>query len=71
MQWLVLGLCWVQGWGLEFLEKPGVVGNHTDRARGLAFFSTTPEYHWKGSWGLRECIAEKGLIPYVGCVWVS
>jgi len=33
----------VQGWGLEFLEKPGVFGNHTDRARGLAFFSTTPE----------------------------
>ena len=48
-----------------------VAGNHTDRARGLAFFSITPEQHWKGMQGLRDCIAEKGLIPCVGCVWVS
>ena len=25
----------------------------------------------KGSQGLRDCEAEKGLIPGVGCVWVS
>ena len=31
------------GWGLDLLDKPGVFGSHTDRARGLAFFSTTPE----------------------------
>ena len=31
------------GMGLGLLDKPGVFGNHTDRARGLAFFSTTPE----------------------------
>ena len=24
----------------------------------------------KGSQGLRDCEAEKGLIPGVGCVWV-
>ena len=39
-----------------------VIGNHTDRARGMAFFSTTPEEHWKGSQGLRDCVTEKGLI---------
>ena len=52
------------------LDKPGVFGNHTDRTRGLAFFSTTPEYHWKGIQGLRDCVAEKGLIPCYGCVGV-
>ena len=30
------------GMGHVFLMKPSVFGNHTDRARGLAFFSTTP-----------------------------
>ena len=25
----------------------------------------------KGSQGLRDCEVEKGLIPGVGCVWVS
>ena len=48
-----------------------VIGNHTNRARGLDFFSTTPEEHWKGMQGLWDCVAEKGLIPCVGCVWVS
>ena len=70
MQWLVFRLCWEQGWGLGLLDNL-VIGNHTDRARGLAFFSTTPEEHWKGMQGLRDCVAEKGLIPCVGCVWVS
>ena len=68
----VVGLWTVLEWdeGLVCLINLGVFWSHTDRARGLAFFSTTPEYHWKGSQGLRECVAEKGLIPYVGCVWV-
>ena len=47
------------------------VGNHTDRARGLAFFSTTSGEQWKGMQGLRDCVAEKGPIPCAGCVWVS
>ena len=42
MQWLVFRLCREQGWGLVCLIKL-VAGNHTDRARGLAFFSITPE----------------------------
>ena len=40
MQWLVFELCWNQGWGLSFLDKLGVFGNHTDRARGMAFSTT-------------------------------
>ena len=44
------------------LDKPGAFGNHTDRASGLAFFSTIPEEHWKGDQGLRVCLVEKGLI---------
>ena len=41
----VVGLLTVLEWGrgLGLLDKPGVFGNHTDRARGLAFFSTTLE----------------------------
>ena len=51
------------------LEKIGV-WSHSDRVRLLAFFSTTPKEYWKGSQGLRDCEAEKGLIPGVGCVYV-
>ena len=41
----VVGLWTVLEWErrLGMLDKPGVFGNHIDRARGLAFFSTTPE----------------------------
>ena len=70
MQWLVFGLCREQGWGIGLLDKPSVFGNHTDIARGLDFFSTTPEWHWKGMHGLRDYVAEKGLIPFIGCVGV-
>ena len=44
------------------LDKPGVFGNHTNRARGMDLFSTTLEEHWKGGQGLRDFVAEKGLI---------
>ena len=44
------------------IDKPGVFGSHTDKARGLGFFSTTLEEHWNGGQGLRDCVAEKGLI---------
>ena len=43
MQWLVFGLCRKQGWGIGLLDKLGVFGKHTNRARGLDFFSTTPK----------------------------
>ena len=58
----------IEGW---VCLKNLVFGSHTDRVRSLAFFSTTPEEHWKGSQGLRDYEAEKGLIPGVGWVWVS
>ena len=37
--WTMLG----ENMGLGLLDKLGVFGNHTDRARGMDFFSTTPE----------------------------
>ena len=43
MQWLVFRLFLEWGWGISLLHNPSVFGNHTDRARGLAFFFTTPE----------------------------
>ena len=33
-----------------------------NRATEMDLFSTTPEWHWKGDQGVRDCIAEKGLI---------
>ena len=53
------------------LDKPGEFENYTDIARGIDFFSTTPEEHWKGIQGLRDYVVEKGPIPCFGCVWVS
>ena len=44
------------------LDKLHVFGNHTDRASGMDFFSTTLDEHWKGDHGLRDCVAKKGLI---------
>ena len=44
------------------LDKPGVFGNHTNRAKGSVFFSITPEQHWKGGQGLRDYVVEKGPI---------
>ena len=35
---------------------------------GLVFFFAHPEHHWKGRHILRDCVAEKGMLPCVGCV---
>ena len=69
----MVGLWTMLEWdeGLVYLINLGVFGSHTDGARWLAFFSTTPEEHWKGSHGLRDYEVEKGMIPGVGWVWVS
>ena len=42
--------------------------NLTDRSRGMVFFFANPELHWKGRHNLRDCVAEKGMLPCVGCV---
>ena len=49
------------------LEKTGV-WSHSDRVRLPNFFSTTLKSMGKGSQGLRDCEAKKGLILGVGCV---
>ena len=49
------------------LEKTGV-WSHSDRVRLLAFSPQPLKSIGKGSQGLRDCEAEKGLIPDVGHV---
>ena len=29
-----------------------------------------PEEHWKRRYSLRDCVVEKGILPYVGCVGI-
>ena len=55
--------------GLNWLDKPIVRRNLTDISRGLVFFSAHPELHWKGRHNLRDCVEEKGMLPFVG--WVD
>ena len=43
------------------LDIPDVFGNHTDRARGMDFFSTTPEEHWKGGSGPEGLCSREGI----------
>ena len=38
---------------------------------GLVFFFAHPEQHWNGRHSLRDGVAEKGMLPCVGCVDVS
>ena len=52
------------------LEKPGF-GSHTERVRWLDSSPQPQKITGKGSQGLRDYEADKGLIPGVGCVWVS
>ena len=35
---------------------------------GLVFFFAHLEEHWKGRHSSRECVAEKVMLPCVGCV---
>ena len=38
--------------------------------RGWLLFYAYPEEHWKGRYGLRDYVAEKGILPCVGCVGI-
>ena len=38
--------------------------------RGWLFFYAHPEEHCKGRYGLRDCVAVKGILPCVGCVGI-
>ena len=35
----------------------------------LIFYAHLVE-HWKGRYGLRDCVAVKGILPCVGCVGI-
>ena len=37
---------------------------------GWLIFYVHPEEHWKGRYGLRDCVAVKGIVPCVGCVGI-
>ena len=38
--------------------------------RASKILSAHPEEHWKGRYGLRECVAVKGILPCIGCVGI-
>ena len=44
---------------------------HRQIKRGWFFFFAHPEEHCNGRHILRDCVAEKGMLPYVGCVGVG
>ena len=38
--------------------------------KGWIFFCAHPEEHWKGRYGLRDCVAMNVILPCVGCVGI-
>ena len=70
MQWLVFGLCGVGMEGWVCLRNLGLGATQTELYGWIS--SPQPRKNTgKGSQGLRDCEAEKRLIPGVWCVWVS
>ena len=66
---LLLGLNQLGGeMGSNQLDKHSVRRNLIDISRGFFSFFAHPEYHWKGRHSLRDCVAQKGMLPFVGCV---
>ena len=53
---------------LNWLDKPSVGRNLTNRSRVVGFLLAHPEQHWKGRHSLGDYVAEKDLLPCVGCV---
>ena len=53
------------------LEKPGFGGATQTKLDGWLSSPQPLKSTRKESQGLRDCEAEKGLIPGVRCVWVS
>ena len=55
----------------NWLNKPSEERNLIDRSRqGWLSFHAHPEEHWKGRYGLKDCVALKGILPCVGCVCI-
>ena len=48
-------------------SKSGCYTSQID-LEGLVFFFARPEQHWNGRHSLRDYVAEKGMLPCVGCV---
>ena len=38
--------------------------------RDWILFYAHLEQHWKGRYGMTDCVAVKGILPYVGCVGI-
>ena len=56
-----------QGW----LDKPSEERNLKKIKRGQLSFYAHLEEHWKGRYGMRDCVAVKGILPCVGCVGIE
>ena len=52
------------------IDKPSVEGTSRKDKSGWWKISTHPEEHQKGRHSPRDCMAEKGMLPSIGCVGV-
>ena len=60
------------GRGENQLDKPSVERNHKKRSREVGYsFLHIQKSIERGRHSLRDYVAEKGMLPYVGCVGVG
>ena len=52
----------------NWLDKPIEERNLSKDQRGWLLFYAHLREHWNGRYGLRDCVAVKGILPCVGCV---
>ena len=54
----------------NWLDKPSEERNLTKIKRGWLLFYAHLGEPWNGMYGLRDCVAVKGILPFVGCVGI-
>ena len=56
----------------NWLDKPSEERNLTKDKSGRLIFYAHPKEHWKGRYGPRDCVTEKGILPCVGVyvLWI-
>ena len=54
----------------DWFDKPSEERNLKEDPKGLDTLLCTHVRHWKGRYGLRDDVEEKGILPCVGCVGI-